>query len=168
MGSTEHGFEQQSLRAWRGFLQAHAHIVEQLSRELEEEAGLPLAWYEVLLILSEADGGRLRMHQLADSLLLSRSAATRFIDRMETAGLVERIQSLTDRRGTFVTLSASGRRRLRLARPIHDRGINEHFARHLDVSELAVFRSVMNRLAGATSGNGNRTVTRSERAILRD
>lgn len=167
MGSMDERVEQQSLQAWRGFLTAHSRIVERLSNELEAEAGLPLTWYEVLVILSEADGGRLRMHQLADSLLLSRSAATRFIDRMETAGLVERIQSLTDRRGTFVTLSSAGRNRLRDAGPIYVRGIQEHFTQHLEDAELTVLRSVMTRL-GQASGNGQRPAASERQHAVRD
>lgn len=142
------------LTAWRQFLTAHARIVERLSRELEAEAGLPLTWYEVLLILNEAPQHRLRMHELADSLLLSRSAATRFVDRMETAGLVERVPCDSDGRGTNVRLSDLGLRRLRSAAPIHLRGIAEHFGGHIDLSEADALGSLMSRLAIAVRPPG--------------
>jgi DNA-binding MarR family transcriptional regulator len=143
--------EQETLETWRSFITAHSRVVERLSQELEQEAGLPLAWFDVLLRLSESDKSRLRMHQLADSLLLSRSAATRFIDRMESAGLVERIQCLTDGRGTFVQLSAAGLKRLRFAAPIHKRGVAEHFGQYLDESESRVIGAVMDRIGAAVS-----------------
>ena len=99
------------------------------------------------------------MHQLAESMVLSRSAATRFIDRMESAGLVERIQCLTDGRGTFVQLSPGGRKRLDRARPIHTRVIEEHFASQVSSHELATVQRVMTRLAGADQAGESVTVT---------
>jgi DNA-binding MarR family transcriptional regulator len=134
------------LQSWRVFLTAQTRILERLSHALESEVDLPLAWYDVLLTLNEAEDGRLRMHQLADSLLLSRSAATRFIDRMEAAGLVERIQCLTDGRGTFVRLSAAGRKRFETAAPIYRRGVEEYFGRHVADAERQVIDPVMERL----------------------
>ena len=77
------------MRAWRAFLEAHAAISKQMERELREECDLPLSWYDALVQLHEA-GGSLRMHELADHLLLSRSATTRFADRLEGAGFIER------------------------------------------------------------------------------
>lgn len=141
--------DEASLAAWRSFLRAHARIVGRLSAELEQETGLPLNWYEVLLYLYEAPGGRLRMHELADSLLLSRSAATRFVDRMEAAGLVRREPCDHDGRGTNVTMTEEGRRRFRAAAPVHLRGIAEHFASHLGGEEAEALARVMERLAEA-------------------
>ena len=77
-----------TLEAWRLFLTAHHEVIDTLSRELERETGLPLTWYEVLLYLKQAPDRQLRMHELAESLLLSRSAMTRFVDRIERAGYV--------------------------------------------------------------------------------
>jgi DNA-binding MarR family transcriptional regulator len=141
--------EASRMAAWRGFLTAHARIVARLERELAEEADLPLTWYEVLLLLREAPAGRLRMHELADSRLLSRSAATRLIDRIETAGLVARAVSQDDRRGTFVQLTPEGLATLRRAAPIHLRGIAEHFTGHLSEGDAATLRELMAKVVKA-------------------
>ncbi len=142
------------LSAWRSFLTAHARVISRLEDELSREADLPLTWYEVLLLLREAPGGRLRMHQLAESRLLSRSAATRLIDRIEAAGLVERATSAADRRGTFVTLTDRGLATLRRCAPLHLRGIEEHFARHLSPEETDIIAATMTRIARRLSRPG--------------
>jgi DNA-binding MarR family transcriptional regulator len=134
------------MAAWRGFLTVYARVVGRLERELADEVDLPLTWYEVLLLLREAPDGRLRMHELADSRLLTRSAATRLVDRIEAAGLVTRSASEADRRGTFVELSPKGLATLRRAAPVHLRGIATHFTSHLSDEEAAVLSTVMARI----------------------
>jgi DNA-binding MarR family transcriptional regulator len=141
--------ETSRMAAWRGFLTAHARVVARLERELAEEADLPLTWYEVLLLLREAPEGRLRMHELADSRLLSRSAATRLVDRIEAAGLVTRTASEDDRRGTFVELTSEGLATLRRAAPIHLRGIDQHFTSHLGGQDAATLSELMAKVADA-------------------
>jgi DNA-binding MarR family transcriptional regulator len=113
---------------------------------MESETELPLTWYEVLLLLNESEGAQLRMHELAESRLLSRSAMTRFIDRMEAAGLVGRVTCDADRRGTFVTMTELGRGRFREAAVVHLRGIEEHFARHVTDAEAEVLAASMRRV----------------------
>ncbi len=138
------------MEAWRGLLAAHASLVGRLEQELLEEVGIPLTWYEVLLILGSTPDGRLRMHALAERRLLSRSAATRLVDRMERAGLVGRSQSPGDRRGTYVEMTGEGRDVFRRSAPIHRRGIQEHFAAHLDDEEIATLIEVTTRLTSAS------------------
>jgi DNA-binding MarR family transcriptional regulator len=137
------------LAAWIAFLQAHALTVENLARELREHEDLPLAWYDVLVQLHHAPDGRLRMQELADAVLLSKSGVTRLVDRMERAGLVERARCTDDRRGTFAGLTAAGRQRLRETAPTHLRGIAEHFASQLDDEEAAVLERLLLRIAAA-------------------
>jgi DNA-binding MarR family transcriptional regulator len=137
------------MAAWRSLLVAHAELIDRLGREMEAETGLPLSWYEVLLHLGEAEGRRLRMHVLAESLLLSRSAATRFVDRMEHAGLVERCTCASDRRGTFVAMTEEGLMAFTRAAPVHLRGIEEHFAAHVTDDEATQLIEVMDRLTAA-------------------
>lgn len=134
------------MRAWRTFLEAHAAISKQLERELREECDLPLSWYDALVQLNEG-GGSMRMHELADHLLLSRSATTRFADRLESAGFIKRTTARSDRRGTEVTLTEAGRRELERTAPIHLKGIAEHFTRRFDDGELAAISSLFERLA---------------------
>jgi DNA-binding MarR family transcriptional regulator len=137
------------LAAWIAFLQAHAVTVENLARELREREDLPLAWYDVLVQLHESPDGRLRMQELADAVLLSKSGVTRLVDRMERAGLVERARCTDDRRGTFAGLTPAGRQRLRETAPTHLRGVAEHFASLLDDEEAAVLERLLLRIVAA-------------------
>jgi DNA-binding MarR family transcriptional regulator len=134
------------LAAWRSLLEAHAAVVELLARELEAERGLPLGWYDVLLTLDQAREHRLRMQELAQSVLLSKSGLTRLIDRMEANGLVRREPCPSDRRGAFAVLTPQGRSTFRRAAPVHLRGIQEHFARHLDDQEAATLVAALARV----------------------
>jgi DNA-binding MarR family transcriptional regulator len=142
------------LDAWRQLLTAHAEVVDVLERELREARGLPLSWYDVLLQLHESGEGRMRMHELAESLLLSRSAATRFVDRMQKAGLVTREACKADRRGTFVVMTDEGRAAFRAAAPVHLEGIRRHFSAHLDEEEARILAGVLQRVADAARATG--------------
>ena len=87
------------MEAWEAVLRTVGSLLKIFERELEEAEGLPLPWYDVLIQLSAAPDGRLRMQALAESVVLSRSGLTRLIDRMEKAGMVDREHSTEDRRG---------------------------------------------------------------------
>lgn len=137
------------LDAWRAFLMAHSAVVRRLEQELLEDTGLPLGWYEVLLHLSRAPEQRLRMHDLADRILLTPSGLTRLVDRMETDGLVRRAPCPSDRRVSYATLTAQGLGRLRKASPVHLRGVEEHFARHLTDREAVVLKKALGRILEA-------------------
>lgn len=137
------------LGAWRAFLEAHARTVEILARELREEEDLPLAWYDVLVHLSEAEDGRLRMQELAGAVLLSKSGLTRLVDRMERAGLVCRTACSSDRRGTFAEITPEGYERLRATAPTHLRGVREHFADLLSDEEAATLETLLRRIGDA-------------------
>jgi DNA-binding MarR family transcriptional regulator len=115
------------LRAWRGFLWTHATVIRQLDAELQAHHQLSLTSYEVLLYLYQAPGRRLRMSELADSVLLSLSGITRLVDRLTRAGLVVREPCLDDRRGFFAVLTDEGRSRFREAARTHLAGIRAHF-----------------------------------------
>jgi DNA-binding MarR family transcriptional regulator len=134
------------LNAWRTFLYAHAQVRRQLERELQAEQSMGLADYEVLLILAYSDGRRQRMSDLADSLALSRSGATRLIDRLEAVALVERVSCDTDRRGQWAQLTDAGYERLRAASPTHLRGVGEHFLDRIPARELESLRSTLERV----------------------
>ncbi len=151
--------EPDRLDAWKAFLQAHAAVVEALERELEEERGLPLSWYEVLLWLARAPEGRLRMQQLADRVLITQSGVSRLVDRLERAGYVKRTSCPTDRRGTNAEITREGRSTLRKASPAHLRGVERHFLSHLDEKELAVLRTALDRVVQAHAGGSRRIVT---------
>jgi DNA-binding MarR family transcriptional regulator len=137
------------LAAWRLLLEAHAQVTELLERELVAERDLPLSRYDVLLNLAEAPGGRLRMQELSASVLLSKSGLSRLVDRMVEAGLVRRERCEADRRGWFAVLTDQGRSALRRAAPVHLRGIQEHFARHLAPDEVEVLAAALSRVVAA-------------------
>jgi DNA-binding MarR family transcriptional regulator len=138
------------LGVWRRFLTAHARINRELSRELEDGVGMPLAWYDVLLQLAEAPERRLRMADLADAVLLSRSGLSRLVDRLERAGLVRRERSPEDLRGTFTVLTAEGVHRLRTAVPVHLSGVRSHFLDRLDDERLRALDEALSYLTGPT------------------
>jgi DNA-binding MarR family transcriptional regulator len=142
------------LAAWRALLEAHAAVTDLLERELEQERGLPLSKFEVLLKLAEAPGGRLRMLELAQSVLLSKSGLSRLVDRMEEAELVRRERCPSDRRGAYAVLTDEGRRVLRRAAPVHLRGIQEHFASHLDEHEIRVLAGALGKVNAAARDDG--------------
>jgi DNA-binding MarR family transcriptional regulator len=141
--------DSETIAPWRALLEAHSAVVDLLAREMEEQTSLPLGWYEVLLYLQESPQGRLRMHEIAESLLISRSAVTRFVDRMEQAGLVERVTCAADKRGLELVMTAAGRAAFKTAGRIHLRGIREHFASHISPAESEVIRRAMARVAAA-------------------
>lgn len=140
------------LGAWRGLLRAHAALVRTLDAELEAAHGLSLAQYEVLLSLAEAEEGRMRMHDLADRVLLSRSGVTRLVDRLERGGLLRRVACPSDARGQFACLTDAGRQKLAAARDTHLDGVRKHFLSHLGDEELDGLAAVWERVSpGAAS-----------------
>src|SRR5919197_6042956 len=110
------GLKAEELAAWRGLLRAHDQLTRALDADLSEAHGLPLASYEVLLFLARAPDGRMRMAELADSVLLSRSGVTRLVDRLEGEGLVKRTRCPEDARGLYAGITEAGRRRFQEAR----------------------------------------------------
>lgn len=154
----------EQLEAWRLFLEAHASVTRILERELMEERQLPLIWYDVLVRLEEA-GGNLRMHELADRLLLSRSATTRFVERIEKRDLIERRACPEDRRGTHVVLTEVGKDVLRKAAPIHLSGIEEHFVGRLTVSDTRALTSALRKLVFPSLPREGKAPARSSKLV---
>jgi DNA-binding MarR family transcriptional regulator len=142
------GADEPRLAAWSAFLRAHARVTRQLERELQAEESLALADYDVLVQLALASDRRLRMSELADRLLLSRSGITRLVDRLERDGLVERVTCESDRRGQWAALTDAGRQRLRDASPTHLRGVAEHFLDRIPAQELETLRRTLERITG--------------------
>src|SRR5437879_8338444 len=143
---TEHAAR---LAAWSTFLRAHARVTRELERELEAEQDLSLADYDLLYELAVADGRRLRMSELADRLALSRSGATRLVDRLEAAGLVDRQTCATDRRGYWASVTEAGIGRLTAATPTHLRGVCEYFIDRIPPAELEQLQRTLERVVAA-------------------
>src|SRR2546426_8474974 len=133
------------LEAWRSMLRAHATLMRRLDTDLERETGLALADFDVLAQLAEAHG-ELRMTELADRALISRSGMSRRGARLVDEGLVRRDKAGTDGRGVVVALTEAGKARLAETAPVHVRGISKLFVAHLDDRELALLERALNKV----------------------
>jgi len=124
------------LVAWRAFLECAWALIDILDVELQTALGLSLRWYDVLVHLEESQSG-LRMNELADRILSSKSGLTRVIDRMEDSGLVRRERPADDRRVVLVFITPTGLDTLQAARRVHRDGIRRHFAQPLSERDCA-------------------------------
>ena len=130
------------LQAWTALLRAHASLMRQLETDLASKTGLALADYDVLAQLALA-GGSLRMTELADRALISRSGMTRRVARLVHERLLRRGPADADARGVVVLLTDSGLDRLTAAAPVHLRGVSNLFVANLDDQELAVLERAL-------------------------
>src|ERR1700730_12980200 len=133
------------LEAWQVLLRAHATLLRQLEKDLEKETGLALADFDVLAQLALA-GGALRMTELADRALISRSGMTRRVDRLVEEGLVRRANAGADARGVVVALIDTGMARLTETAPVHARGIADLFVAKLNDQELASLEGALRKV----------------------
>jgi len=133
------------LEAWGSLLRAHASLMRRLDVDLERETGLALADFDVLAQLARAHG-ELRMTELADRVLISRSGMSRRVARLVDEGLVRREKASTDARGVVVALTNAGLARLGEAAPVHARGISKLFVAKLDDQELALLERALNKV----------------------
>ncbi len=134
--------------AWAALLRAHAALVPVIAREVEEATGLPLSWYDVLL---ELEGGPLRMQELGERVVLSRSRVSRVVDAMVGAGLVTKAPDPADGRATLAAPTRAGRRAQRRAAPAYLAAIDRHFATHLTATERAAIAVGLARATAAVS-----------------
>ena len=134
------------LAAWRAFLTAHATVIHQIEEDLAQAQRLPLSSYDVLLTLSEAPDHRLRMHEIAERVVLSRSGLSRLVDRLEKEELLYRERSSDDRRGAYAVLSDKGLDALRKAWPVYAQGIQKNFASLLNDEEAAIITQAFTRI----------------------
>ena len=134
-------------------LTVHGSLVEEFERDFAAIGGLPLTWYEVLAQLALAPDHQLRMNELAESVLLSKSGVTRLVDRMERAGLIQREACATDRRVIHATLTDKGLKLYDKASPIHRRGVEEHFTKHLTDAEVNALKSAFAKVQSALDGS---------------
>jgi len=136
--------------AWRAFLKAHAMLTRQLDRDLRECCGMTLVIYDALVQLSEAPQRQLRISELADALVYSRSGLTRIVDKMEDAGHITRSRDESDRRSWIITLTSAGLSSLENAWRTHVQGVERHFASHLTRAQARTvttsFRSVVSAM----------------------
>jgi DNA-binding MarR family transcriptional regulator len=137
---------ERELEAWTQFLRAHASVTRELEPQLANGHGLTLSDYDVLVQLAQAPGRRLRPVELARAVMLTRSGVTRLVHGLERAGLVARVPSPDDGRGSLVQLTAAGRDVLRRASRTHLAGVRERFAARFDEAELRTLSELLGRL----------------------
>lgn len=135
--------------AWALLLQAQACLVEAVEADLAAAGLPPLAWYDVLWELEKAGQGRLRMHDVARRVVLSRSNLSRLADRLQEAGLIERRDSADDGRGYDVVLTRKGRSMRRKIWPVYAAAIERLFARHVSSEEARLIGEVLERVVRA-------------------
>jgi DNA-binding MarR family transcriptional regulator len=128
-------------------LRAHSSLTRELDAELRERHGLPLSSYEVLLRLATSPDGAMRMAELADGVLLSRSGLTRLVDRLERAGLVERRECEEDARGLLAVVTDSGRELFERARPTHLAGVRRLYLDRFSEAEQRALGELFERLS---------------------
>jgi DNA-binding MarR family transcriptional regulator len=133
------------LGAWGSLLRAHATLMRRLDSDLERETGLALADFDVLAQLAAAHG-ELRMTELADRALISRSGMSRRVARLVDEGLVRRDRAATDARGVVVALTEAGIARLTETAPVHARGVSKMFVAQLNDRELAVLERALKKV----------------------
>jgi DNA-binding MarR family transcriptional regulator len=135
------------LEALRSLLRARTTLVDRLETALRADDQPPLAWYDVLCALDEADEHGLRPRDLGFAVALTPSGLTRLLDRITAAGLVERAVCSSDRRGFTVTLTPSGRETLELMRPVYMREVEAGFASLLSDDEAKQLGEVLDRVS---------------------
>jgi DNA-binding MarR family transcriptional regulator len=134
------------LRVWRLYFESALALNDVLDAELERDADIRLRWYDVLVKLEEKPDG-LRMNELAERILYSKSGFTRVVDRMEEAGLVRRVRPENDRRSILVVLTDEGRETMERARRHHRQGIEQHFSRHLTDADIKALTRALEKIS---------------------
>ena len=136
----------QRMATWEALIRTVGSLLKIFEQELQDAEGLSLPWYNVLIQLSDAPKGRLRMQALADSGVLSNSGLTRLLDRMENAGLIRREPSPEDRRGYYAIITDQGSRLYSRAKRIHGQGIHEHFTQYLNEADAQALHALIKKV----------------------
>ncbi len=138
--------ETEGAEAWELVLRIHAALVPELSRQVEEATGLPLSWYDVLLELNRAPERRLRMSDLGERVVLSRTRVSRIVGSMTDAGLVQQHPDPDDGRATLATLTRKGQDALRKAAPTYLAGIEALFSSRITTAETQNIVTALRRV----------------------
>jgi DNA-binding MarR family transcriptional regulator len=133
------------LRAWRLYFESALALIDVLDSDFEHNTGFPIQWYDVLVHLEDTPDG-LRMNELAERILYSKSGLTRVVDRMKKAGLVRRVVPENDRRSIFVLQTDEGRETMERARRLHHAWIEEHFSRPLPDTDIRALTRALEKL----------------------
>jgi DNA-binding MarR family transcriptional regulator len=139
--------------AWAALLRTHASVLPKVERALSS-VGVPLTWYDILLVVNAAPGRRLRMTELGQQAVVSRERVSRVVTELERAGLVTREANPDDRRSVFAAITPEGRKRLREAAPTYLAAIEDHFLSHLTREDARMLATVLGRVVAAEEGTG--------------
>ncbi|MDQ3576379.1 MAG: MarR family transcriptional regulator [Actinomycetota bacterium] len=141
--------EDAGVAAWRAMLLAYNAAVRAIDAELDQAGAMPLTWYDVLLELNATSEGKLRMRELANRVVLSRTRVSRLVDEMAGAGLVDKIRDETDRRVVWASITSKGKREFRTTAPLYLRGIESQFAAYLTPDEKAMLVTALTKVTSA-------------------
>lgn len=139
---------EEGLVAWSAFLRAHAAAVRTIDAEVSK-TGISLAWYDVLLELNAAPGRRMRMQELGEAAVLSRSRVSRVVDELVAAGLAGKEPNPEDRRSAYASLTQQGRQALRKAAPVYLEAIRRHFVRPIPPADVSTVRAALEAVVAA-------------------
>jgi DNA-binding MarR family transcriptional regulator len=134
------------LAAWRLFITGNARLLDRIDRDLVSAGCIPLHWYDVLVELVEAPDNRLRLTELAQRVVLSKSGLSRLVDKLEEAGYLTREPTPDDKRGAYAVLTETGRAALRQAWSVYARSIQTYFAQYLDEADTQLMTKLLERL----------------------
>ncbi|HEY6738727.1 MAG TPA: MarR family transcriptional regulator [Actinopolymorphaceae bacterium] len=137
------------LAAWRAMLLAYNAALREIEADVRRDAPIPLTWYDVLLELDAAPGRRLRMRELGERVVLSRTRVSRLVEEMARQDLVRKEPDDRDARVTWAAITPAGRTALRRTAPVYLAGIDRHFARHLDERSLTSVARALTKVARA-------------------
>lgn len=144
---------------WGLVMESTALVNRALGREMEDEAGIPLRWFEALLRLARAPHGQMRMSALAAAVSFTSGGFTRLADRLAEADLIERRSCPTDRRSALAVLTRHGATTLNTALAVHTRGLHQHYLNHLDDQQI---QAVDDALRALRHGHDGFSDTQSE------
>jgi len=134
--------------AWAALLRTHAAVLPKVERALSSK-GMPLTWYDILLVVNAAPDRRLRMTDLGQQAVVSRERVSRVVTELEQAGLVVREANPDDKRSSFTAITPEGRKRLRASAPTYLAAMEEHFLSRLTDKECRVLAEALGRVVAA-------------------
>jgi DNA-binding MarR family transcriptional regulator len=144
-------FAEHELGAWRGMLEVHARVTQQLDAQMHAEHGLSVSAYELLMFLADAPEHRMRMSDIAQRVLLSRSGCTRLVDRLVDLGYATRCAATTDARGLYAELTEAGLEKTKTARVTHREGVRRFFLDHLTTTDQIALGDIWSRFQTASA-----------------
>jgi DNA-binding MarR family transcriptional regulator len=150
------GQDEPAVAAWRALLIAHSRLVPAIEKDLRAAGQVSLPWYDVLLELNAAPGRRLRMTELGQRAVLSRTRVSRVVDELAAAGLAERQPDAADGRSSFAVLTPAGRNALRRAWPVYREAIRRHLGAHLTQRQCREIATLLGHAAAGAEAEAPR------------